>query len=119
MDKLMQIRAFVRIAERASFSAVAREMDVTQSSVSKAMATLEKSLGTRLLSRSTRRVALTEAGRHYHERCRQIIADLDEADATVAEFTAFCPAVAKWTAEIGNRLEAPYLTPYALLSLDT
>jgi DNA-binding transcriptional LysR family regulator len=88
MDKLMQIRAFVRIAERASFSAVARELDVTQSSVSKAMTALEKSLGTRLLSRSTRSVALTEAGRHYHERCRQIIADLDEADATVADLTS-------------------------------
>ena len=88
MDKLMQIRAFVRIAERASFSAVARELDVTQSSVSKAMTALEKSLGTRLLSRSTRSVALTEAGRHYHERCRQIIADLDEADATLADLSS-------------------------------
>lgn len=88
MDKLMQIRAFVRIAERASFSAVARELDMTQSSVSKAMTALEKSLGTRLLSRSTRSVALTEAGRHYHERCRQILADLDEADATVADLAS-------------------------------
>lgn len=88
MDKLMQIRAFVRIAERNSFSAVARELDVTQSSVSKAMTALEKSLGTRLLSRTTRSVSLTEAGQQYYARCRQIISDLDEADATVADLTS-------------------------------
>ncbi len=85
MDKLMQIRAFVRLAERASFSAVARDLKVTQSAVSKAITALEKSLGTRLVSRSTRSVALTEAGRGYYERCRLIVADLDEADAAVAD----------------------------------
>jgi DNA-binding transcriptional LysR family regulator len=100
MDKLMQIRAFVRIAERASFSAVARELDVTQSSVSKAMTALEKSLGTRLLSRSTRSVALTEAGRHYHERCRQIIADLDEADATLADLSSLTVGTLNITAPV-------------------
>jgi len=88
MDKLMQIRTFVRIAERASFSAVARELDVTQSSVSKAMTTLEKSLGARLLSRSTRSVSLTETGQHYLKRCRQILVDLEEADAAVTDLTS-------------------------------
>ena len=87
MDKLMQIRAFVRLAERASFSAVARDLEVTQSAVSKAITALEKSLGARLVSRSTRSVALTEAGRGYYERCRLIVADLDEADAAVADLT--------------------------------
>lgn len=85
MDKLMQIRAFVRLAERVSFSAVARDLKVTQSAVSKAITALEKSLGVRLVSRSTRSVALTEAGRGYYERCRLIVADLDEADAAVAD----------------------------------
>lgn len=87
MDKLMQIRAFVRLAERASFSAVARDLAVTQSAVSKAITALERSLGARLVSRSTRSVALTEAGRGYYERCRLIVADLDEADAAVADLT--------------------------------
>jgi DNA-binding transcriptional LysR family regulator len=88
MDKLMQIRAFVRVAERASFSAVARDLQVTQSAVSKAITALEKTLGARLVSRSTRSVVLTEAGRRYYERCLQIIADLDEADSDVAELSS-------------------------------
>lgn len=85
MDKLMQIRAFLRVAERASFSAVARDLKVTQSAVSKAVASLEQALGARLVSRSTRSVVLTEAGRGYYQRCRLIVADLDEADAAVAD----------------------------------
>lgn len=85
MDKLTQIRAFLRVAERASFSAVARDLKITQSAVSKAITALEKTLGARLVSRSTRSVSLTEAGRGYYERCRQIVADMDEADAAVAD----------------------------------
>lgn len=85
MDKLTQLRCFVRVAERASFSAVARELGVTQSAVSRAVSALEQSLATRLVSRSTRSVSLTEAGRRYYERCRKILAELDEADAAVGE----------------------------------
>lgn len=83
MDKLMQIRAFVRVAERASFSAVARDLQVTQPAVSKAITALERVLGVRLVNRNTRCVSLTEAGRRYYERCRQILSDLEEADAAV------------------------------------
>lgn len=88
MDKLTQIRTFVRVAERASFSAVARDMQVTQPAVSKAISALERTLGARLVSRSTRNVSLTEAGRRYYERCRQILCDLDEADSAVGELNA-------------------------------
>lgn len=88
MDKLTQIRAFVRVAERASFSAVARDLQVTQSAVSKAISALESNLGARLVSRSTRSVSLTEAGRRYYERCRQILSDLDEADAAVGDLNS-------------------------------
>lgn len=84
MDRLTQLRTFVRVAERASFSAVARDMGVTQSAVSRAIRALEESLGARLVSRSTRNVSLTEAGQRYYERCRRIIEDLDEADALVS-----------------------------------
>ena len=88
MDKLTQIRAFVRVAERASFSAVARDMQVTQSAVSRAISALERGLCARLVSRSTRSVSLTEAGRRYYERCRQILADLDDADAVVGDLNS-------------------------------
>ena len=85
MDKLMQLRVFVRLAERGSFSAVGRDLRVTQSAVSKSVTTLERALGTRLVNRSTRSVSLTEAGSRYYERCRQILADLDEADTAVGD----------------------------------
>lgn len=88
MDKLTQIRAFVRVAERSSFSAVARDLQVTQSAVSKAITALERALGARLVNRDTRGVSLTEACRRYHERCRQIIFDLEEADAAVGNLNA-------------------------------
>jgi len=87
MDKLMQLRVFVRLAERNSFSAVGRDMGVTQSSVSKAVTTLERALGVRLVNRSTRSVSLTEAGSRYYERCRQILADLEDADTAVGDST--------------------------------
>jgi len=88
MDKLMQIRVFVRVAERSSFSAVARDLQVSQPAVSKAITALERALGVRLVSRNTRNVSLTEAGRSYYERCRQIISDLEEADATVGNLSS-------------------------------
>lgn len=88
MDKLTQIRTFVRVAERASFSAVARELEVTQPAVSKAITALERTLGARLVNRNTRSVSLTEAGRRYYERCRQILSDLEEADTAVGNLSS-------------------------------
>lgn len=85
MDRLNQLRTFIRVAERASFSAVARDLGVTQSAVSRALGALEKDLGIRLVSRSTRSVALTDAGQVYYQRCRQILDDLDDADAALGD----------------------------------
>jgi DNA-binding transcriptional LysR family regulator len=84
MDQLTQLRVFVRVAERASFSAAARDLGLTQSAVSKAISALERRLGARLVSRSTRRVALTAAGRRYVDDCRPLLAELDRIDARVA-----------------------------------
>lgn len=74
--------------ERASFSAVARDLEVTQSAVSRAISALEKNLGVRLVSRSTRSVSLTEAGQQYYVRCRQILSDINEADSAVGELNS-------------------------------
>lgn len=67
MDRLTAMSIFVRIAETGSFSAVAREMNMTQPTVSKQLTELERQLKTRLLSRSTRKLSLTEAGAAYFE----------------------------------------------------
>jgi DNA-binding transcriptional LysR family regulator len=83
LDKLTQIRIFARVAERGGFSAAGRDLGFSQSVVSKAVAALEDSLGARLVSRSTRNVALTEAGQTYYQYCRNILDELAEADAAV------------------------------------
>jgi DNA-binding transcriptional LysR family regulator len=79
MDRLRLIETFVRVVESGSFSAVAREERTTQSAISKQVQALEAQLGVRLLLRSTRQHALTEAGQHYYERCLQVLDTLEEA----------------------------------------
>ncbi|MGZ5200703.1 MAG: LysR family transcriptional regulator [Telluria sp.] len=73
------METFVRVVETGSFSAVAREVLTTQSAISKQMQALEAQLGAKLLVRSTRSHSLTEAGRLYYERCRQVLDTLEEA----------------------------------------
>jgi DNA-binding transcriptional LysR family regulator len=79
-DRLLELMAFVRAGETGSFSRVARELGVSQPSISRMVASLEARLGTKLLLRTTRRVAPTDAGRAFLERARQILGDLDDAE---------------------------------------
>ncbi|MCA1940499.1 MAG: LysR family transcriptional regulator [Caenispirillum bisanense] len=89
MDKsdvtLERMRTFVRVAERGSLSAVARELGVGQSTVTRHLGELEDALGVSLLSRTTRRVALTEEGRLYYARCVQIVRLVEQASEEMAE----------------------------------
>src|ERR1700726_2641836 len=79
-DRLRELTAFVRAGETGSFSRVARELGVSQPSISRMVASLEARLGAKLLLRSTRRVAPPDAGRVFLERGRQILGDLDDAE---------------------------------------
>ena len=81
MDKLRALTLFCRAVEAGSFAAAARDLDVAPSVLSKAVAALEAELGATLFNRSTRRLALTEAGAAYYEGCRQALAGLEEAEA--------------------------------------
>jgi DNA-binding transcriptional LysR family regulator len=85
MDKLKAMETFVRIAEAGSLSAAAARMGTSLTAVVRSLASLEQALGVRLLNRTTRRIALTEEGREYLERCRRILAEVDEADAALTE----------------------------------
>lgn len=76
---------FRRVAEAGSFSAVARESEISQSSVSKSIAALEKRLDTKLLNRSTRSLNLTEAGSEYYHYCVRILNDFQEAEASIGK----------------------------------
>lgn len=73
------MRMFVEVARRGSFAAAARDRDVDPSSVSRAVALLEEELGVRLFQRTTRRVALTEAGEIYLARVTALVDELDFA----------------------------------------
>ncbi len=84
LDRLTRIEVFVRVAERGGFSAAARDLGLSQSAVSKAVTALEQGLGVRLVQRSSRAVALTEAGQTYYRHCRTVLAELERAEAAVA-----------------------------------
>jgi len=85
MDAISDLRVFVRVMDRGSFSAAAKDLGLTPSAVSKLISRLEDRLGVRLLERSTRRLALTPEGETFLARARRIVADIEEAEAEVAQ----------------------------------
>ncbi|TXI22046.1 MAG: LysR family transcriptional regulator [Roseateles sp.] len=87
MDHLRALRIFTRVVDEGSFAAAARALDLAPAVITRLVAELEDHLGTRLLNRTTRRLALTEIGEAYLERARRILADVDEAAALAASAT--------------------------------
>jgi len=85
MDRISAMQIFRRVVETGSFSAVSRERHLTQPTVSKQIAALEDHLGTKLLSRSTRQLNLTDTGRRYYVRCCQILDELAETEADICD----------------------------------
>lgn len=85
MDVMSSMAIFRRVVEAKSFSAVARETNMSQSTVSKHIAALEDRLGTKLLNRSTRSLQLTEAGQEYYHHCIRILNDFQEAEASIGK----------------------------------
>jgi DNA-binding transcriptional LysR family regulator len=82
MDRLTAMAAFVRCVERGSFSSVARELRMTQPTVSKLIASLERHLGGRLFVRSTRHLSLTSEGRRFYDECRTIVDAVEAAETS-------------------------------------
>jgi DNA-binding transcriptional LysR family regulator len=85
MDRLDGMRFFLRVAELGSFSAVAQQMNVARSVVTRQVAALEAHLGAKLLARSTRRLSLTSTGARYLEKCREILSLVEAAEADMSE----------------------------------
>ena len=79
------MQLFVRVAELGSFSAAARQKNIARSAVTRLVAALEEHLGTRLMARSTRRLALTSAGVAYLAKCREILNLVEGAESDAAE----------------------------------
>lgn len=86
MDRAGEMTMFARVVEAGSFSAAARALDLTPSAVSKQIRRLEDRLGVRLFYRTTRHLALTEAGEAFYEYSARIVRDLGEAEEAVAAF---------------------------------
>lgn len=85
MDKIHNMRVFSRVVEVGSFTAVANVLNTSVAHVSRSVSFLEDDLRVRLFHRTTRRITPTEAGARYYQRCQNILADLDFADAEAAD----------------------------------
>jgi DNA-binding transcriptional LysR family regulator len=84
MDRLKMMESFVAVAKAKSFSAAAERLGMSRAIVTKHIGALEARLGARLLTRTTRRVALTEIGADYFEFATGILAELDRREGTIA-----------------------------------
>jgi len=104
---LRQLRAFAAVAESESFTAAARQLNLTQSALSVLVRELESDVGVRLFDRHTRGVALTEAGREFQPRVQRLLSDLNEAVKSVADLGASRKGIV--------RLVAPQLIASAML----
>ena len=114
MDRFQAISAFVKVVETGSFARAAERLDVSVSSVSRQVAELEAHLDARLLNRTTRRLSLTESGRAFHERCVQLLADLEEAEQSANVGTIEPRGTLRLTAAVtfGARHLAPALAEF-------
>ncbi|WP_322032069.1 LysR family transcriptional regulator [Paraburkholderia sp. J76] len=88
MDRLETMAVFVRVVERGSFAAAAEEFRISAAMAGVHVRTLEERLGARLINRTTRRHSVTEIGRLYYDRCKQILADVVDAEASAAQLKA-------------------------------
>ncbi|SDC67490.1 DNA-binding transcriptional regulator, LysR family [Cupriavidus sp. YR651] len=82
MDRFQEMQAFVRIAERQSFTQASDDLQIPRATVTNLIKRMEQRLGTRLLERTTRTVRLTHDGEAYYRRCVRLIADLEEAEGS-------------------------------------
>ena len=81
MDKLNKMKIFVRVGELLSFTKTAETMNLPKATISTSIQDLESHLGIRLLQRTTRKVQLTSDGQNYLERCKDILADIEEMES--------------------------------------
>jgi DNA-binding transcriptional LysR family regulator len=114
MDRLASMRAFVKVVEAGSFVRAAERLGISNSSLSQRISELEQHLGARLLNRTTRSLSLTDTGQSYYERCVQLLADLDEADAMAGQSQARPRGVIRLTCSynIGQKRIAPAIAAF-------
>src|SRR5690606_19157342 len=83
MDSLREMELFVHTAEQGSLSKAAEILNIPNSTASRGLAAIEKRLGTRLIDRNTRNLALTEIGKNFYQQCKIALTAVEEAEASV------------------------------------
>jgi DNA-binding transcriptional LysR family regulator len=112
MDRLGWMQMFVAVAETGGFAAAARRLGVSPPVVTRALAQLEAHLGARVLTRTTRKVRLTDAGARYLEDCRRVLGELDDIEAAVSgDYSELRGALGITASVMFGRL---YVTPVLL-----
>ncbi|EIJ71395.1 LysR family transcriptional regulator [Pasteurella bettyae] len=114
MDKLNAISVFCRVIETQSFTQAAALENISVAMASKLVAQLEEQLKTRLLQRTTRKIAPTEAGLVYYQRCHPILVELEEADSSISDLSSSLQGniVVSIPMDFGLRFIAPVLPSF-------
>lgn len=124
LDRFTAMTHFVRIVERGSLSGAARDLGKTLPALSRSLRALEERLGARLLTRTTRALALTQFGQQYFEHCRRILRDIEEAEGMAGEAGRVAQGLVSITAPLlFGRLHvvplvAPFLAAHPRVQLD-
>jgi DNA-binding transcriptional LysR family regulator len=124
MEDLERMAIFARVVEAKSFSAAARRLGMSKSLVSKQVARLERSLGARLLNRTTRTMSVTEVGAVFYEHCARMLDEVEEARLAVSRLHGEPRGTLKITAPVafGTLHVAPalpdFLARYPDVSID-
>jgi len=115
VDRFLAISVFAKVVEHGSFARAADRLSMSTSAVSRHVGDLESHLDVRLLNRTTRRLSLTESGQAFHERCVQLLADLEEAEQAVTAAAVVPRGTLKLTCGVtfGIRHLAPAIASFS------
>jgi DNA-binding transcriptional LysR family regulator len=114
VDNLNDISVFIRVVDRRSFIAAARDLQISASAVSKQVSRLEESLGVQLLKRSTRRLTLTDSGSDFYARCAKAMSELEHArDSAVRRSQSLTGTLrVQTTVSLAQRLIVPAIREF-------
>ena len=110
MIDLHHIQTFVLVSELGSLASAARRLGISAAAVSKQLTRLEASLHLQLLTRSTRRVELTEVGKSYCEQCKRVLEEVEAAADLVSQIKAIPHGPLKVVS--GRHFAASYILPH-------
>ncbi len=117
MSHLDEIESFIQVVEKNSFTLAAKNLGISAAAVSKQINALEKRLAVQLLSRSTRKIELTEVGQNYYQQCQRILIELHEAEILVSQIKKEPSGILRVVASnyYGERYVIPHLAEFMSL----